>query len=103
MRYSYVEKVWSPAPLTTTFVAVGLLLSAGFAAVAAGFVESPIPPTATSWVCYFLGSIFIWRAIGDFRYVGYFKRVGDPPFSRLDNWLYSPVITLMGLGFYYLA
>ena len=31
------------------------------------------------------------RAIGDFRYVGFFKRVRDSSFARLDTLAYSPL------------
>lgn len=31
------------------------------------------------------------RAIGDFRLVGFFKRVRGSTFARLDTWIYSPL------------
>ncbi len=38
------------------------------------------------------------RAVGDFRYVGFFKRVRGTRFARLDTWLYSPTALLLGIA-----
>lgn len=42
--------------------------------------------------------VLIVRAIGDFRYVGFFKTVRDTPFARLDTRLFSPIALLLGMG-----
>jgi hypothetical protein len=38
------------------------------------------------------------RTVGDFKYVGLFKRVRGTPFARLDTLLYSPLCLLLSLG-----
>ena len=38
------------------------------------------------------------RAIGDFGYVGFFKRKGGDPFARLDTRVYSPLCLLLAAG-----
>lgn len=38
-----------------------------------------------------LAVVFLARAIGEFRYIGFFKRVRGTRFSRWDSWLYSPL------------
>ena len=48
---------------------------------------------------YFLAGIFILRAIGDFKYVGFFKKVKNTPFAKLDSKFYSPLCLLIGLAF----
>jgi hypothetical protein len=40
---------------------------------------------------WLMAAVFALRAVGDFRYVGFFKRVRDSRFSRLDTWAYSPL------------
>jgi Protein of unknown function (DUF3995) len=35
--------------------------------------------------------LFFLRAIGDFRYVGFFKKVKQTVFARLDSKYYSPL------------
>jgi hypothetical protein len=37
------------------------------------------------------------RAVGDFRFVGFFKRVRGSVFARRDTWLYSPLCVLIGV------
>ncbi len=39
--------------------------------------------------------IFLLRAIGDFRYVGVFKRHRESSFAKLDTLLYSPLCLLL--------
>jgi hypothetical protein len=45
-----------------------------------------------SWV---LIVIFLARAIGEFRYVGFFKKVKSSKFARLDTKYYSPLCVLI--------
>jgi hypothetical protein len=37
------------------------------------------------------------RAIGDFRYVGFFKRIRDSKFARLDTLAYSPLCAALAV------
>ena len=45
-----------------------------------------------------LAAVFTVRAIGDRKYVGFFKQVRDTEFARLDSRIYSPLCLLLGLG-----
>ena len=45
-----------------------------------------------------LALVFALRAIGDFRYVGFFKSLGDDPFRTWDTWLFSPLCLAIGLA-----
>jgi hypothetical protein len=38
------------------------------------------------------------RALGEFRYIGFFKRVRGTPFARMDSRYYSPLALLLGVG-----
>src|SRR3954447_7649208 len=48
-----------------------------------------------NWV---LGLVFGLRAIGDFRWVGFFKRHRGTRFARWDDRLYSPLCLLLAAG-----
>ncbi len=48
-------------------------------------------------------AVLILRAIGDFRLVGFFKRVRDSRFARLDTLLYSPLCLALGAALALLA
>jgi fatty acid desaturase len=41
-------------------------------------------------------AVLVLRAIGDFRLVGFFKRVRGSRFARLDTLLYSPLCLVLG-------
>jgi lipopolysaccharide/colanic/teichoic acid biosynthesis glycosyltransferase len=40
----------------------------------------------------------IARAVGEFKYVGFFKRVRDSKFATLDTFVYSPLCLLLAAG-----
>ena len=46
---------------------------------------------------WIIAGIFILRAIGDFRYVGFFKSVKQSAFARADSRYYSPLCLLIGV------
>lgn len=49
---------------------------------------------------YFIIAIFMLRAIGDFKYVGFFKKIKKTRFAKLDTKYFSPLcffIALCGL------
>ncbi|WP_420602427.1 DUF3995 domain-containing protein [Flagellimonas sp.] len=76
-------------------VLVGLFLL-GFAFV---FINKIINYVDFEWLQYVsigVGIIFIIRAFGDFKYVGFFKTAKNSKFSALDTRYYSPLCLLMG-------
>jgi hypothetical protein len=93
------RRVISPGPLGTVAVGISLLCAALFVGWTAGLwapasLPHGVPRVATS----ILSAIFIVRAIGDRRYVGFLKQVRDTEFARLDTRYYSPLCLLLGLG-----
>lgn len=75
---------------------VGLLLWSAAALVAAtanGFGA----PWSTR-LCYALAAVMALRAVGDFRYVGFFKRVRTGRFAALDTRYYSPLCLSLAAG-----
>jgi len=48
-------------------------------------------------------AVLVLRAIGDFRLVGFFKRVKGSKFSRMDTLLYSPLCLALGAALAVLA
>ena len=45
-----------------------------------------------------VGLVLLARAVGDFRYVGFFKRVRGSRFATLDSRYFSPLCLILGLG-----
>ena len=63
-------------------------------------LKTPIPKTfekILSYGTWIIPSIFILRAIGDFNYVGFFKKIKTTTFGRSDSKLFSPLCLTIGL------
>ncbi|MFS1516692.1 DUF3995 domain-containing protein [Bacillus sp. SM2101] len=55
--------------------------------------------SGVKWASIILTFIFLIRAIGDFKYLGFFKRVKNTTFSKYDTILYSPLCLYLGISF----
>ena len=89
------KPVFVPTRTATVAVGVVLLLFAVLVAATAGIVSVGLPAVALSWLSYALAVGLLARAIGEFRYVGFFKRVRGTKFARRDTLLYSPLCLLL--------
>jgi hypothetical protein len=87
-----------PSRASTLGVAGGLFGGALTLLAQLGMVPSPLPAVWTRRGARALATLFLLRAIGDFRYVGLFKRVKDSPFARWDSWLFTPLCLTIALG-----
>ena len=97
------KPLFRPGPIATLFVAAVLM---GFAAIA--WLLGQRNPTATPFpfvriAGFVIAAILLARAIGEFNYVGFFKRVHEGTFARYDTWLYSPVCLVLGVSMLILA
>lgn len=52
-----------------------------------------------AYVGYLISFVFIVRSIGDFKYVGFFKKVYNSDFANLDTKYFSPLILVLGLSY----
>jgi hypothetical protein len=53
-----------------------------------------------NFICYAtiaIGVVFCLRAIGDFRYVGFFKKATGTLFAKNDTYYYSPLCLLIAV------
>ena len=92
--------VFSPGVLSTVAVAVLLAVAALIALGAGGSVALPVPNALVRIGIWVLAVVLLLRAIGDFRYVGFFKRVRGTRFAKLDTRFLSPLcLTLSALAF----
>ena len=92
-----------PSARSTLAVAVGLASCAVLVAASAGLVLSSSPAPWVTWLSFVLGLVLIARAVGDFRLVGFFKRVRGTRFARLDSAVYAPLCLVLGLAVFYVA
>ena len=92
-----------PSVGSTLAVAAALSVATWIVAVSGGLAPRIGPRIAYSVGVWGLGLVLAARAIGDLRYVGFFKRVRGTPFARLDDLVYTPLVALLALATLWLA
>jgi hypothetical protein len=95
--------LFSPSPAGTLAVAAALALAAYIVLVRGGVARPVGPPWTYRAGTWALGLVFAARVVGDFRYVGLFKRVRGTAFAVRDDWLYVPLCALIGAAVLWLA
>lgn len=95
--------LFSPS-VATTLVAAAIFALAAWIIVVAGGLARPVGPSRIYLVgTWCVGLAFVARAVGDFRYVGFFKRVHGTPFAAMDDRIFSPLALVIGLAVLWLA
>jgi hypothetical protein len=89
--------VLTPRPLTTAVVGCALLTAAAIVLGRAGYWGAGLP----RWIFYAgtwaLAGVFLLRGIGEFRYVGLFKRVRQTRFAKWDTRLFTPLCLVLAI------
>ena len=91
--------LFKPSALSTLGVAIGLLLFALITIGNAFDFPFGIELRYLRWGDLVISFIFLIRAIGDFKYIGFFKCIRETPFGKNDSKFYSPlclIIAIMG-------
>jgi hypothetical protein len=93
-----------PTRGATLAVAVALAVAALIMIGQAGWVQGVGSGGRAEWLrpalrlaALGMALVFAARAIGDFRYLGFFKRRRNSRFARWDTRLYSPLCTLLAV------
>lgn len=90
------EKIMQPGLFATIMVALVLLSFALFILIKAGLLQTTLPAWLQQYGLYILAGLFIIRAIGDFKYVGFTKKLKGTKFALMDTKWYSPLC--LGIG-----
>jgi len=86
-----------PPFIATIIVAVLLLIAAGLFLWHRGVIAPALPQWIRIAGIWTVTIVFLARAIGEFRYVGFFKKVRDTGFGRKDTLIYSPLCLLLAI------
>ena len=89
---------FQPTTVTTLVVAIGLALCVLLIAATAGILTLPLSQMVLAWLTRALAVVLLLRAIGDFRLVGFFKRIRNSRFAHLDTVLYAPLCLALAIG-----
>ena len=82
-----------------TLVVAGLLAVASALVVERAHVGPGIVPSWVSrWGTWGVAVVLTARAVGEFNYLGFFKRQRGTRFARLDTRFYSPLALGLGIG-----
>jgi hypothetical protein len=92
-----------PSKQSTIAVGMVLCLLAGLVAATSGAIPSALPPAPLKWLSIALAVGLLARAVGEFKYVGFFKKVRGSRFATIDTLFYSPLCLALAAGVAYVA
>jgi hypothetical protein len=95
--------VFKPTRGATLLVAGALIAAMLTVLGQLGLWGGAVPPGVFQGSTWGIGVVFGLRAIGEFRLVGFFKRVHDTPFAWWDTRLYSPLCLAIALSAFLLT
>jgi len=90
-------KPQKPGIIPTFIVAFGLLAIGIFILIQSEFFYFSIPTWLDNYGLWIIAGIFVLRAIGDFNYVGFFKKIKHTKFGQKDTKYYSPLCLAIGI------
>ncbi|OSY87803.1 hypothetical protein WH52_10290 [Tenacibaculum holothuriorum] len=92
------DKVINPPIIATVFVGLFLVLFALLYAEKLQIISMKfLPIFILNYGVYIIASIFLLRAIGDFKYVGFFKKIKNTQFAKNDTMYFSPLCLFLGI------
>lgn len=97
------ERILNPKMIDSVIVGFGLLIFGIYLLIYGGILSLYLPEWVFDYGIWFVSAIFLVRAIGDFRYVGFFKKIKETDFAARDLKYYSPLCLWLSLSNMYLV
>ena len=91
------ERVLNPRKIDSAIVGIGLTAFGVFYVLRSGLIDYNIPEWIMTYGSWIIPILFLLRAIGEFKYVGFFKSVRKTGFGKLDTLFFSPLCLLIGI------
>jgi fatty acid desaturase len=92
------KPIFTPSPGMTLLVALLLLIAALLVLGTLGYWRAGLPFWLFKMGTWGVAVVLLLRTIGDFRFVGFFKRVRDTAFARNDTLYYSPLCLCLAVS-----
>jgi hypothetical protein len=92
------EKLMKPGLFECFAVALGLLGFGIFSLIKARVILFRLPAWLLNYGLWLIAALFLIRAIGEFKYVGFFKKVNTTKFGKMDTKYYSPLCLSIALS-----
>src|SRR5690606_30597553 len=86
-----------PKKVDSAIVGIGLLLFSIYYLIKSNIFLIGVPSWILTYGGWIISGIFILRAIGDFKYVGFLKKIKETKFGKLDTKYYSPLCLITGI------
>jgi len=92
------QKVTLAIPkFATLVVALTLVLFGLMYLIKAGLYSIAFPHWLITYGYWFIPIVFILRAVGEFKYVGLFKKIKDTAFAKADSKVFTPLCLTIGI------
>jgi hypothetical protein len=91
------KRVLNPRPFECGIMAIIFLFIAIFFLNFAGIQILDFPNWVLKYGLWLLSGIFLLRAIGDFKYIGFTKIVRTTEFAQLDSKYYAPLCLFLSV------
>jgi len=91
------KRVLNPRKIDSFIVSLGLLSFGFFFLIKASLISIELPDWLQNYGGWGIAAIFLLRAIGDFKYIGFFKKVKTTDFAITDSKYFSPLCFLLGV------
>ncbi|HQR39887.1 MAG TPA: DUF3995 domain-containing protein [Blastocatellia bacterium] len=92
------KRTLDPSPLASVVVATALAVAAAVVFASTGTLRSVAPMWFVRVGLVVLAMVFLARAIGDFRMIGFTKRIRDTRFARMDYLVFSPLCASLSIA-----
>ena len=93
-------KAFKPGSVSTFVVALVFLFFGFLSLNATELVQVELPVLIQDYGVIVLGGIFSLRAVGEFKYIGFFKTIKETKFGYYDTRYFSPLSLLMAVNFF---
>lgn len=94
------ERVLNPKRIDSAIVGLVLIAFGLFYGIKTNYVHLQLPNWIIRFANWFIPALFLLRAIGDFNYIGVFRKVKKTAFEKLDRTFFTPLcILISALGF----
>ncbi|MFD0672909.1 DUF3995 domain-containing protein [Cohnella sp. GCM10027633] len=93
------ELLFKPRVPETVAVALLLLVAAAALLVQADLIIIGTVDRYAKFACILCAVVFFVRAVGEFKYLGLFKRIRNTAFGRNDTLYYSPMCLFLALAY----
>lgn len=91
------ERVLNPKKFDSAIVGFGLILFGLFYLLKSGLINFQVPSWIITYGHWLIPVIFILRAIGDFKYIGFFTKIKNTEFGKADSKIFSPLCLTIGI------